>query len=50
MMHTVLTTGSSTGLGEAAMCLFAAHGWSVAVTMRRFDTRVAVLSARESVG
>lgn len=34
MPKTVLITGCSTGFGEAAARLFAAHGWNVVATMR----------------
>ncbi|GAA3933363.1 SDR family oxidoreductase [Hymenobacter algoricola] len=33
-MKTVFITGTSTGIGEAAVRLFARHGWNVAATMR----------------
>jgi NAD(P)-dependent dehydrogenase (short-subunit alcohol dehydrogenase family) len=34
MAHTVFITGTSTGIGAAAVRLFASHGWQVAATMR----------------
>jgi NAD(P)-dependent dehydrogenase (short-subunit alcohol dehydrogenase family) len=34
MAQTVFITGTSTGIGAAAVRLFAAHGWQVAATMR----------------
>ena len=34
MPKTVFITGTSTGIGAAAVCLFAQHGWQVAATMR----------------
>ncbi|RYU78476.1 SDR family oxidoreductase [Hymenobacter persicinus] len=33
-MKTVFITGTSTGIGEAAVRLFAQHGWNVAATLR----------------
>ena len=34
MAQTVFITGTSTGIGAAAVRLFAARGWQVAATMR----------------
>ena len=34
MAQTILITGTSTGIGAAAVRLFAARGWQVAATMR----------------
>ena len=44
MPKTVFITGTSTGIGAAAVRLFAEHGWQVAATMRnpadaKFDDR-----------
>ena len=35
MSQTVLITGTSSGIGKAAVSFFAAKGWNVAATMRR---------------
>ena len=37
IMRTIFITGRSTGLGNAAVRLFAANGWKVIATIRNLD-------------